>query len=63
MEMDWSKFCAFNGLFDGEFLKTSSHLENVDKASGILADVAKVNSFVDAYFYEPISLLTEFVSS
>lgn len=33
MEIDWSKFCAFNGLFDGNFLKTSSYLDNVNEVS------------------------------
>lgn len=26
METDWSYFCAFNGLFDAEFLKTTTIL-------------------------------------
>lgn len=63
MEMDWSNFRAFNGLFDAEFLKTTTHFDSVDQASGILADVAKVSWFIGEYFYKAINLLTWFVSS
>lgn len=49
MEMDWSKFCAFHGLFDGHFLKKSNHLVNVDKFSGIIAHIPKVYRPVDTF--------------
>ena len=41
--MDWSNFRAFNSLLDTEFLKTTTHFDSEDQASGIVADVAKVS--------------------
>lgn len=58
MEIDWSNFRAFNGLFDAKFLKTTTYFDGVERASSTMADVAKVSWFIGKYFYKAINLLT-----